>query len=430
MQKTLIAADAVVNYIITNTEGYVMKRSLITCLFVLCVCHIKIFGGVDEYKVYDKEYLKNVSTILFIPPDTLKDFYCDVPQGYYIDLFLIAMSLGINGYTNYEVIDENSTLKKDLRLEFTIVTLHYSTKKKPNKESSSYKTRFSVDVHGYNPENNKQIFYVKKTCTSYRYTEEDELKDNILEATDNLIEFFSKQRKKPLRKSFYINKMLCNDLKKKKMSYILLGDKNDPFQKKLMDVIEAEMQQYFYKNKIMILKLEKPLDSLLIQKSETINLDLENTILSSDLEESFKKASIDFLFIIDQLTAFKSEKLPVKTKKFRFRFVTHHSYTHVGPIMVSRPMVMGLPADDPSADMEEMNAYDRIFCNLHVIDIHNNSQLLRTQLYLIEDNKCEDPEKCFAKRIVKEWGEFDTATSTVSPCFVKTKKKIGRKRKK
>ena len=115
-----------------------------------------------------------------------------------------------------------------------------------------------------------------------------------------------------------------------------------------------------------------------------------------------KKSSVDFLLIIDKLTSFKSEKL-LEQIKYRFRFKS------IGN--------MSVPADDPSADMEEMNAYDRIYCSLHLIDVKNNCQVFKTQFYLIEDRGCEDPEQCFPSRVLGELGEFDIRTNTISSCY-------------
>ncbi len=379
-----------------------MKRIFLVCFFMVSILSNEIFSGVNTYKIFDKKYLRSSMTILFSPVDTLKEFNGDKPQGYYLNLFLTAMTLGINGYTNYEVIEESKIVKHDLTFKFTILTLDYDGEEESDEEFVSYKTKFSVEINGLNPANNKKVFYVKKSCTSHIRNEEDELKDNILEATDNLIEFLSKQRKKRTLKSFYINKLVCSNLEDKKISYKILSDREDSFQEKLRDVIEAEMQQYFYENKIMILKLTKPNDSLLNEECKHINLDSYSNVFDSQLGNSLKKSSVDFLLIIDKLTSFKSEKL-LEQIKYRFRFKS------IGN--------MSVPADDPSADMEEMNAYDRIYCSLHLIDVKNNCQVFRTQFYLIEDRGCEDPEQCFPRRVLGELGEFDIRTNTISPCY-------------
>ncbi len=88
-----------------------------------------------------------------------------------------------------------------------------------------------------------------------------------------------------------------------------------------------------------------------------------------------------------------------------------------------------IPGGESSADMEEMNAYDRLFCSLHVIDIQKNSTVLRTQRYFLAGYTCESPEKCFAREIVKELGEYEHESHRVYTCFGKNRKK-GRKRKK
>jgi hypothetical protein len=400
-----------------------MLKTVPMALFFVCICNHLLFGSVDSYDIVNRDFLARAKIIQFARMDSLDTFNGDLPQGYYIQLFMTALAMGVNGYTQYEVISENSPLKPDLIFKFTLLNLDYSNEKKPLDPSPGYKTRFNVEIHGYNPADKKQIFSVKKTCTSRFYNHDDELKDNILEATDHLILFLAKYRKEPTRKSFYTNSMQCTDMEDKKISYIILGNKKDPLQKKLFDVIEAEMQQYFFEKKILILKLEKPLDSLLLIEERNINLDSDNNVFDPSLRERMKKVSIDYIFIIDQLTGFKSESL-LEESKFNFG-----SFAFVWTGALGGAMAGFIPGGESSADMEEMNAYDRLFCSLHVIDIQKNSTVLRTQRYFLAGYTCESPEKCFAREIVKELGEYEPESYRVYTCFGKNRKK-GRKRKK
>lgn len=131
-----------------------MKKT-VPVVFV-CICIRLLLGSVDSYDITDRDYLARAKIIQFSQMDSLDTFNGDLPQGYYIQLFMTALAMEVNGYTRYEVIGEKSPLKPDLIFTFALLNLDYSNKKKPLDPSPGYKTRFNVKIHGYNPADKKQ----------------------------------------------------------------------------------------------------------------------------------------------------------------------------------------------------------------------------------------------------------------------------------
>ena len=92
-----------------------MLKTVPVVFIFVCICNRLLFGSVDSYDINNRDYLAKAKIIHFARMDSLYTFNGDLPQGYYIQLFMTALAMGVNGYTRYEVIGENSTVLRTQR---------------------------------------------------------------------------------------------------------------------------------------------------------------------------------------------------------------------------------------------------------------------------------------------------------------------------
>jgi hypothetical protein len=199
-----------------------MKQKTIfsfACIFSL----VYNIYSLDLFEIKDKKYLNSVNKIAIVQVDTVSDFSGDLPQGYYINLFLSMLSLGMNGITAFEMVTDSAAA--DMLLYVKFLTLFYSSKKNPQASNISYTTKATIQIIGYAPGTRREVFIMKHTGSSSSYTLPDELKDNIIEIGDNVVKAFSELKETAARKSFYVNTISCKELADKKISFILLGNK-------------------------------------------------------------------------------------------------------------------------------------------------------------------------------------------------------------
>lgn len=138
---------------------------------------------------------------------------------------------------------------------------------------------------------------MKHTGSSSSYTLPDELKDNIIEIGDNVVKAFSELKETAARKSFYVNTISRNEFTEKKVSFILVGNRRNPFYKKLADIVDAELQKYFYYQKMKILKLDRASDSLINSYRDSIRFNDLHSVCLDTIIGQLHKGQVDYLLL-------------------------------------------------------------------------------------------------------------------------------------
>ncbi len=331
-------------------------------------------------------YLSQKNKIKVGTFDTIANFEGKNSQLNYIRNCFLLFKNGINGSTNFELLHESSDLNPDYIIDFKILKL----KLRDNKKSVK-KNEVSIQLTCKNAHDNSPVLNIKHSEKSTKDTHADELMYLFFDIFEKIIDFFTDANSEmSVKKSYFVDKIVYDDFIHSEVKYVIQKSINDTsINSTIQDIIESEIQQYFYKNKIPITKANPTFDSLfnaLYAKDDIFFI--------NKLNDTFEPCKTNFIIVLSNIGGIKGDLL--------YNSGGYSSITGYIPIIIPTPfgLFFAFVGSDDETDLSKLNYIKRVFWNICIYNIKSGELVYRNTVS-IRDDECRDgAERCCGKLLM------------------------------
>lgn len=379
-----------------------------TLLFLLLSLSFQSFGNTGYFKIFDEDMMQKASTMKVVKFDTVNgwvNYYNQKSQMEFKYRILQNLRFGINESSSYEILTDDSKVKPDLNLHFSISHLYAITTEMPDTLKTGKKRDFKsteleceIKLTGYSSVDNSKVFETSYYDYSTELDEDDEITVTLLDLVndiDNVFDSLSNtKRLRTYQKYDFSCKMVDT------INYYIIADQSFEPARKICSILDAEVNQNAVSADVNIFKIYN--DSTTdIFKNEMFDLKESTDILKPKMQDYLLNKGIKSLLLFTNLTC----RLPhLEGGSFDFYSVPIITFNSFGGFGVN---FMGSSEGSGSGRVNNISEAEG---DMLLIDVVNNKRLISTRIYGNDGRE-------FAEKALSAIGILNLKDGTVKQCY-------------